>query len=267
MMQVGTEDLDQELARRARRWAPPAGVEYVRATGVQGLREAGVLKGVRAMAARVFGGEGWYVSDEGGTGRVECLYEGKRRGRREVKFIVARLVDRERWEAGRVAATVGAGARAEGAAAGTGVGGGGAPEPDLHHTGPATEHRCPVGPLSHTPMGDIQRAGVAGEDCGARAAADAKAAAAAEGGRAEMAAAYRVPVGPLGDIHMGVIQRTVETGGARGERAAADMTGADKDGRKRDRGGGADDMDQGGGKRRTRGGGTTGGVKRKRGDG
>ena len=116
-------------------------------------------------------------------------------------------------------------------------------------------------------MGDIQRAGVAGEDCGARAAADAKAAAAAEGGRAEMAAAYRVPVGPLGDIHMGVIQRTVETGGARGERAAADMTGADKDGRKRDRGGGADDMDQGGGKRRTRGGGTTGGVKRKRGDG
>ena len=117
----------------------------------------------------------------------------------------------------------------------------------MHHTGPATEHRCPVGPLSHTPMGDIQRAGVAGEDCGARAAADAKAAAAAEGGRAEMAAAYRVPVGPPGDIHMGVIQRTVETGGARGERAAADMTGADKDGRKRDRGGGADDMDQGGG--------------------
>ena len=75
------------------------------------------------MAARVFGGEGWYVSGEGGTGRVECLYDGKRRGRREVKFIVARLVDRERWAAGREAATVGAGVRAE-EATGTGVGGG-----------------------------------------------------------------------------------------------------------------------------------------------
>ena len=76
------------------------------------------------MAARVYGGEEWYVNDEGGTGRVECLYEGKRRGRREVKFIVARLVDRERWEAGRVAAAEGAWARDEGATAGTGVGGG-----------------------------------------------------------------------------------------------------------------------------------------------
>ena len=116
------------------------------------------------MAARVFGGEGWYVNDEGGTGRVECLYEGKRRGRREVKFIVARLVDRERWEAGRVAATVGAGARDEGATAGIGVGGGRDPEPDLHHTGPGTEHRGPVGTLRNNPMGDMQRAGVAGDD-------------------------------------------------------------------------------------------------------
>ena len=124
MMQVGAEDLDKELARRARRWAPPAGVEYIRATGVQGLREAGVLKGVRAMAARVFGGEGWYVNDKGGTGRVECLYEGKRRGRREVKFVVARLVDRERWEAGRAAAMMGVGARDEGDTTGTGAGGG-----------------------------------------------------------------------------------------------------------------------------------------------
>ena len=114
----------------------------------------------------------------------------------------------------------------------------------------------------------IQRAGVAGEDCGARAAADTKATAAAAGGRAEMAAAYRGPVGPLGNTPRGVIQRTRETGGARGQRATADRTGADKDGRKRGRDGGGDDMDQGGGRKRTRsGGGTIGGVKRKRGDG
>ena len=93
---------------------------------------------------------------------------------------------------------VGAGARDEGATAGTGVGWGGDPEPDLHHTGPATEHRCPIDPLSNTPMGVIQRAGVAGEDCGARAAADTKATAAAAGGRAEMAAAYRGPVASAG---------------------------------------------------------------------
>ena len=43
MMQVEAEELEQELARRAMSRAPPAGVEYVRATGVRGLREAGVL--------------------------------------------------------------------------------------------------------------------------------------------------------------------------------------------------------------------------------
>ena len=114
----------------------------------------------------------------------------------------------------------------------------------------------------------MQRAGVAGDDGGARAAADATAAAAAEGGRADMAAAHRGPVGPLGNTPRGVIQRTRETGGAWGQRATADRTGADKDGRKRGRDGGRDDMDQGGGRKRTRsGGGTIGGVKRKRGDG
>ena len=110
MMQVDAEGLELELERRAARRAPPTGVEYVRVKGVKGLREAGVLKGVRAMVARVYGGEGWYVHDEGGTGRVECLYEPKRRGGRgEVEFIVARMVDGEGWAASRAGVTKGPG--------------------------------------------------------------------------------------------------------------------------------------------------------------
>ena len=120
------------------------------------------------------------------------------------------------------------------------------PEPDLHHTGTVTERRGPVGTLRNNPMGDMQRAGVAGDDGGARAAADATATAAAEGGRADMAAAHRGPDDPLGNTPRGVIQRTGETGGARGQRGTADRTGAGKDGRKRGRDG-EDDMDQGGG--------------------
>ena len=99
MMQVGPEELEAQLARRGAARAPTAGVEYVRATGVRGLREAGLLKGVRAMMARVYGGEEWYVNDEEGEGRVECLYEKKRKGERRVKFVVARLVDSDRWVA------------------------------------------------------------------------------------------------------------------------------------------------------------------------
>ena len=99
MMQVGPEELEAQLARRAATRAPTAGVEYVRATGARGLREAGLLKGVRAMMARVYGGEDWYVNDGEGEGRVECLYEKKRKGERSVKFVVARLVDSDRWVA------------------------------------------------------------------------------------------------------------------------------------------------------------------------
>ena len=99
MMQVGPEELEAQLARRAATRAPTAGVECVRATGVRGLREAGLLKGVRAMMARVYGGEDWYVNDGEGEGRVECLYEKKRKGEGSVKFVVARLVDSDRWVA------------------------------------------------------------------------------------------------------------------------------------------------------------------------
>ena len=52
------------------------------------MRETGVLQGVRAMVARVYAGEEWYVNDEGGTGRIECLYERARRGARAVKYVV-----------------------------------------------------------------------------------------------------------------------------------------------------------------------------------
>ena len=73
------------------------GVEFLRVQGVQGLRGEGVLQGVRAMAARVYAGEDWYVQDDGGTGRVECLYEKARRGRGVVKFVIARLTAEDRW--------------------------------------------------------------------------------------------------------------------------------------------------------------------------
>ena len=98
-MQVGPGELEAQLARRAARRAPTAGVEYVSVTGVRGLREAGLLKGVRAMMARVYGGEEWYVNDRGGTGRVECLYEKKRKGEGSMRFVIARLVDSDRWAA------------------------------------------------------------------------------------------------------------------------------------------------------------------------
>ena len=75
MMQVGEQALESALRERALHRGPVTGVEYVRAVGVRGLRDAGVLLGVRAMVARVYGGEEWFVRDEGGTGRAECLYE------------------------------------------------------------------------------------------------------------------------------------------------------------------------------------------------
>ena len=98
-MQVGPDELEAQLARRAAGRAPRAGVEYVRVTGVRGLQEAGLLKGARAMMARVYGGEEWYVNDRGGTGRVECMYEKKRKGEGITRFVIARLVDSDRWAA------------------------------------------------------------------------------------------------------------------------------------------------------------------------
>ena len=109
-----------------RRHAPVSGVEYVCVKGVRGLREAGMLEGVRAMMARVYGGEEWYVNDDGGTGRIECLYERDSRGKHEVTFIVARLTGDDGW-ARRRAEYNGGGGRQGGddrAASGGGAGGG-----------------------------------------------------------------------------------------------------------------------------------------------
>ena len=90
-MQVEAKELEAELALRADRRVPTTGVEYVCVQGVEGLRDAGVLSGVRAMVARVYGGEEWYVNDDG-CGRAECLYE--RAGLRvhATRFIIARRV-------------------------------------------------------------------------------------------------------------------------------------------------------------------------------
>ena len=57
MMQVGEGELERALWVRGQQRTPVTGIEYMCARGVQGLREAGVLKGVRAMVARVHGGK------------------------------------------------------------------------------------------------------------------------------------------------------------------------------------------------------------------
>ena len=97
MMRVAARELEGALREREERREPVSGVEFVRVQGVQGLRGAGILQGVRAMAARVYAGEEWYVQDDGGTGRIECLYERAKRGVGAVKFVVARLTTEDRW--------------------------------------------------------------------------------------------------------------------------------------------------------------------------
>ena len=93
------KELEAELALRVDQRVSAAGVEYICVQGVEGLRDAGVLSGVRAMVARVYGGEEWHVNDDG-CGRAECLYE--RAGPRVLitRFIVARRVGDDRWEQG-----------------------------------------------------------------------------------------------------------------------------------------------------------------------
>ena len=48
MMQVEAKELDAELALRADHRGPATGIEYICVPGVEGLRDAGVLSGVRA---------------------------------------------------------------------------------------------------------------------------------------------------------------------------------------------------------------------------
>ena len=143
MMRVAARELEGALGEREERREPVSGVEFVRVQGIQGLRGAGVLQGVRAMAARVYAGEDWYVQDGGGTGRIECLYERARSGVGDVKFVVARLTAEDRWASdGRRAARAdveqgGLTTRGEGRAAPerSAVGGvGGSAEVDADHS-------------------------------------------------------------------------------------------------------------------------------------
>ena len=270
MMQVGAEDLEQELDRREARWGPPQGVEYVRVKGVKGLKEAGVLKGVRAMVARVYGGEGWYVNDEGGTGRVECLYESKRRGGRdEVMFIVARMVDGEGWAASRTEGAMEARAR-DGVDTGEGEREEGDIGQDADFIGQEDPNRCPNGPLNNTPGGVNQRTGEGAGDSGARTTGAATTAGRAADERAGTAAAMGVAGGGMvvGEREgEGEARDGATDGGARGRREVERVGGTDEVGRKRGREGRGDTMDQEGGKRRKGDDSVKGGVKRKRGDG
>ena len=43
----------------------------------EGLRDAGVLSGVRAMVARVYGGEEWHVNDDGYVGERSAGMKGR----------------------------------------------------------------------------------------------------------------------------------------------------------------------------------------------
>ena len=54
---------------------PPAteGIEITEHVGVAGLEAAGLLKGARAMARRVYGAEDWYVNWEGAS--IAALYD------------------------------------------------------------------------------------------------------------------------------------------------------------------------------------------------
>lgn len=97
MMQVEAKELDAGLAKRARQRVPVTGIEYICVQGVEGMREAGVLNGVRAMVVRIYGGEEWHVNDEG-CGRAECLYEKSGSNTHTTQFIVARRVGDNRWE-------------------------------------------------------------------------------------------------------------------------------------------------------------------------
>ena len=63
MMRVAARELEGALRERGERREPVSGVEFICVQGVQGLRGAGVLQGVRAMAARVYAGEDWYSKD------------------------------------------------------------------------------------------------------------------------------------------------------------------------------------------------------------
>ena len=64
-------------------------------TKVAELKEAGLLKGARAMANRVYGSAAWYVEWDGAD--IDALYK----PRRETRFVVARRRSGGRTRRGR----------------------------------------------------------------------------------------------------------------------------------------------------------------------
>ena len=72
IMQVDGAALDAELARRADKHGQPVGIEITEHVGVAGLEAAGLLRGARAMARRVYGAEDWYVSWD--SADIDALY-------------------------------------------------------------------------------------------------------------------------------------------------------------------------------------------------
>ena len=211
---------------------------------------------------------------------MECLYESKRKGgRHEVKFVVARMVDGEGWEAGRAEVAREAGVR-EGAGTGQGAGGVGDPEPGANHIRQEDTSRCPNGPLNNTPWGVNQRTGEGARFTGARATdAAATTGRVADGGTEAGAATVAAGLeeggleeegggmvvgerGGEGEVRDGATDR-----GAGGRTEVARVGGMAGAGRKRGREGRGDTMEQEEVKRRKGDDSVRGGVKRKRGDG
>ena len=76
IMQVGGAELDAELAGRRGRYGEPEGIELEEYNGLAELKEAGLLKGARAMANRVYGSAAWYVEWDGAD--IDALYKPRR---------------------------------------------------------------------------------------------------------------------------------------------------------------------------------------------
>ena len=73
MMRTEGEQLEEALRARGRlRGEATVGIRYIVVEGTSTLNNLGLLKGVRAMVNRIYGGEAWWV--EGARTRVECLY-------------------------------------------------------------------------------------------------------------------------------------------------------------------------------------------------
>ena len=87
MMRTEGEQLEEALRERGRlRGEATVGIRYIVVEGTSTLNNLGLLKGVRAMVNRIYGGEAWWV--EGARTRVECLYR-REAASRPTRYVVA----------------------------------------------------------------------------------------------------------------------------------------------------------------------------------